>query len=168
MSNLEKNIVLIGMPGSGKTTIGRILAKKLGTRFYDSDKYIELTTGKSISEIFQDGEEFFRQLETKALNELAAKIPCVIATGGGAVKNIQNIEILKSNGIIIFINRPLEKIAEKINTEKRPLLKNNKENLYKLYDERIGLYKEYCDYEIVNDNALDDAVNQIIKIINKY
>lgn len=153
------------MPGSGKTTIGKILAKKLGIGFYDSDKYIEKTIGKSISDIFLNGEELFRQIETEAIKELASKSPCIIATGGGAVKKVENIEVLKNNGIVIFINRPLENIAAGINTEKRPLLKDKKENLYKLYDERIELYKKYCDYEIINDKSLHNAVNKIISKI---
>lgn len=153
------------MPGSGKTTIGKILAKKLGVGFYDSDKYIEKIAGESITDIFINGEELFRQIETEAIKELASKSPCIIATGGGAVKKVENIEALKNNGIVIFINRPLENIAAGINTEKRPLLKDKKDNLYKLYDERIELYKKYCDYEIINDKSLHSAVNKIISKI---
>lgn len=167
MRKLKKNIVLIGMPSCGKTTIGRKLAQKLGLRFYDSDKYIENTTGKSITEIFQNGEDYFRQLETEAIKKLAQEIPCVISTGGGVVKKFENIEALRNTGIIIFINRPIEKIIENINIKKRPLLKDRKENLYRLYDERIDLYKRYCNYEIINDSSIFSAVNKIVSIINR-
>ncbi len=162
---IEKNIVLIGMPGCGKTTIGRELAKKLKVRFYDSDRHIEKTTGKSISEIFENGEEHFRQLETETIKKLALKLHCVISTGGGIVKKAENIEVLKKRGTIIFVNRPLEKIVESINISKRPLLKDNKENLCKLYDERIELYKKYCDYEIENDTNIYNAVNKVLSIL---
>lgn len=167
MSSVKKNIALIGMPGCGKTTIGRKLAQKLGIRFYDSDKYIEETTGKSITEIFQNGEGYFRQLETETIKKLALEIPCVISTGGGIVKNDENIEALKENGIIIFINRPIENIIDNINIKKRPLLKDRKENLYKLYDERIDLYKRYCDYEIINDSSIYITVKKIVSTISK-
>ncbi|SCG83137.1 shikimate kinase [Proteiniborus sp. DW1] len=166
MSSVKKNIVLIGMPGCGKTTIGRKLAKKIGVKFYDSDNYIEVTTGKSIPEIFQNGEDSFRQLETETIRKLAQETPCVISTGGGVVKKVENIEALKENGIIIFINRPIENIVKNINIKKRPLLKDKKETLYKLYDERIDLYKRYCDYEITNNSSIYSAVNKIEFIIN--
>ncbi|WIV11299.1 shikimate kinase [Proteiniborus sp. MB09-C3] len=168
MNSFEKNISLIGMPGCGKTTIGKMLAQRLGVDFYDSDNYIEKITGKSISRIFQNGEDYFRQLETESIKELSLKSHIVMATGGGVVKRIENIEALKNNGIIIFINRPLENIAEDINTEERPLLKDKKENLYRLYDERIELYKKYCDYELMNDKTIDCAVNDIILIIDYH
>lgn len=163
-SNL-KNIALIGMPGSGKTTIGRELANKLGIDFYDSDEYIESFEGMSVQQIFQRGEDAFRSLEHEAIKEINEKIPCVIATGGGIVKNIENIKVLKNNGIIIFINRPLDDIASDINIEIRPLFKGKKENLYRLYDERIELYKKYCDYEIMNNNSIDKVVKDIISVI---
>lgn len=167
MYQLGKNIVLIGMPGAGKTTIGRKLSEKLKIDFYDSDKFIEQTTGKSIPEIFLNGEDYFRRLETEAIRKITKKVPFVIATGGGVVKDFKNIELLRNRGIIIFINRPLEKIAEKIDVGNRPLLENNYESLKKLYDERIELYKKFCDYEIVNDKTIKDAVNQIISLVCK-
>ncbi len=165
MKTSYQNIVLIGMPGSGKTTIGKKLSLELGIGFYDSDEYIEEITGKSISEIFLSGEELFRSIETDAIKEIASKTPFVVATGGGVVKNMGNIKALKNDGVVVFINRPIENIASDIDAEKRPLLKNKKENLYKLYHERIELYKKYCDYEIINDRTIDDAVANIVSTI---
>ncbi len=156
----KDKIILIGMPGCGKTTIGKILAKELSYNFYDMDDYIEKIEGKSIKELFSHSEERFREAETKACTELIKKKRCVIASGGGVIKKDINIDILKS-GIIIFINRPNEKIIGDIDISKRPLLKDGKEKLYKLYNERFHKYKNSCDIEILNEGFIRDVINSI-------
>lgn len=152
-------IILIGMPGSGKTTIGKILAKELNYNFYDMDDYIEETSKKSIKELFEKSEDEFRNIETEACRELSLKKRCVISTGGGVVKKDINIKILRESGIIVFINRPTEKILEDVDISKRPLLKNGKERLYKLYDERFCKYKNSCHIEVLNEGFLRDAID---------
>ncbi len=164
---MNKNIVLIGMPGSGKTTIGKEVAKRLQIPFIDMDEMIEKKEGKVISEIFDYGEEHFRNLETNCAKELSNRKLCVISTGGGIVKRKENIELLKINSIIVFINRSPEKIVSDVDIQKRPLLKNGIENVYKIYNERIDLYKKYCDLEILNDDTIESAVNKIVNSINK-
>lgn len=154
-------IILIGMPGSGKTTIGKILAKELNYNFYDMDDYIEDISKKSIKELFEKSENEFRNIETEACRELSLKKRCVISTGGGVVKRDINIEILRKSGIIVFINRPTEKILEDVDISKRPLLKNGKERLYKLYDERFYKYKNSCHIEVLNEGFLRDAIDLI-------
>lgn len=154
----KDKIILIGMPGSGKTTIGRILAKELSYNFYDMDEYIENNEGKSVKDLFNQSEEIFREAETKACRELINKKRCVIASGGGVIKKDINIEILKS-GIIVFINRPNDKIISDIDISKRPLLKEGKEKLYRLYEERFSKYEEACDIEIINEGFLRDAID---------
>jgi shikimate kinase len=160
----KKNIILIGMPGCGKSTIGSILASKLNILFIDTDNYIENKTGKSISQIFRSGEAQFRSIETSIIKEVSSRIPSVISTGGGIIKNYENIELLKANGIIVFVNRSIENIIKNIDAEKRPLLKDNINNLYKLYQDRIKLYKDYCDYEVLNNGKLEDTVNEIMEV----
>jgi Shikimate kinase len=123
MIEVKKNIVLIGMPGCGKTTIGKELSNMLNLEFCDIDEYIVTTQGKQISEIFENGEEHFREIETKAVEEVSKTFPKIVSTGGGAVKRVKNIEILRENGIIIFINRPIENIASDVDIKSRPLLK---------------------------------------------
>jgi shikimate kinase len=163
-----KDIVLIGMPGSGKTTIGKIISKKLGLKYVDIDKYIEKSTGKKIPEIFKEGEEIFRRLETEAINKFSKEKGMVISTGGGTIKNYSNIKALKENGIIIFIDRPIKNIAENVNFQNRPLLWDGINRLYALYDERYELYKNYCDFQIANDASLEEVVLRIINIVNQY
>ncbi|EYE89687.1 shikimate kinase [Fervidicella metallireducens AeB] len=164
---LNKNIVLIGMPGCGKTTIGRLLADNLSLPFVDVDEYIEKKTGKSVRQLFSRGEEFFREIETTAIKEISSLSPRVIATGGGVVKKEVNMDILSKNSIIIFINRPIEDIVKDIDADSRPLLKDNLDRIYSLFYERYPLYLKYCDLEIKNDIGIDETINEILDAIKK-
>ena len=156
-----KNIVLIGMPACGKSTIGYWLSKKIDYPLFDADKYLEEKENRVISDIFSnEGEEYFRELETKYLKELSEKNGIIISTGGGAVKNKENIDILKENGIIVFLNRAIDDISRE-NHRNRPLLQNP-DNIRKLYDERIKLYRRYADIIIKNDDSIDVIVDRII------
>jgi shikimate kinase len=165
MMKIHKNIVFIGMPGCGKTTIGKLVAERLLLPFCDVDEYIEKTEGKSIKDIFINGEAYFRKIESEAIKEISKISPLVISTGGGCVKISQNIEVFRSNSIIIFLNRPIENIVSDIDISGRPLLVNATANIYKLYKERYPLYKKYCDYEIHNDRSLSVVVDEVIKCI---
>ena len=159
-----KNIVLIGMPGCGKSTIGYRMSQKINYSFFDADKYLEEKENRIISDIFsKEGEEYFRKLETKYLKDLSKKEQIIISTGGGAVKKKENINILKQNGIIIFLDRTIEDISKE-NHENRPLLQNV-ENLWKLYDERINLYRKYADIIIKNDDDMNVIVERIITVL---
>jgi len=165
MSNINKNIVLIGLPGCGKTCIGRMVAERLLLAFYDVDEFIEKKEGKLIKDIFLSGEDYFRNLESHAIEEISKKCPLVISTGGGAVKVPYNMEILQKNSIIFFINRPIENITQDIVISRRPLLAGDITNIYKLYEERYPLYKKYSDIEVINDKDLVNVVNKIIELI---
>ncbi len=162
---MSKNIVLIGMPGSGKSTIGRMLSKKISMDYIDMDKYIEASENKTIKEMFQISEEYFRDVETKCAKELSKLNSHVIATGGGIIKRKDNIKMFKENGIILFINRPLDNIIHDIDTNVRPLLAEGKNKLYQLYKERFPLYKEYCDMEIINNDEILHVVEQIAELM---
>lgn len=157
----KTNIVLTGMPASGKSTIGKCLAKALNRDFIDTDKLIEAKTGMSISKIFETyGEEYFRNLETDAVLDAAKNCGAVIATGGGVILKEKNISALKQNGIIFFVDRELSKL---IPTKSRPTALN-KEAIKKRYDERYHIYRDTCNCVIDNNGTLDDVVNKILEV----
>lgn len=161
----DKNIVLIGMPGSGKTTLGEIIHKRLQIKFIDMDAFIEHKHGMTIPELFMHGEEYFRKLESEAVQKLSCKKSTIIATGGGVVKNHLNMQYLKKNGIIIFIDRPVKNIINDINISNRPLLKDGVQMLYSIFNERYELYNKYCDFRIINNMNIEHAVEEIMKVI---
>ena len=162
---MGRNIVLIGMPGAGKTTIGKMLYEKLELKFVDVDEFIVEESGKTITELFDVGESHFRDVESRAVKKLSMGNSSIIATDGGVIKNKENIEELKKKGIIVFIDRPLENIAGDVEISKRPLLKDGVQKLYDLYDERYELYKKHSDFHIMNDCEIEDVAD---KIIEKY
>lgn len=164
---MSKSITLIGLPGCGKTAIGSLLSNKLDYDFIDMDFYIEENQGSTIKEIFKNGEEYFRNIETEICKELGKRSRTIISTGGGVVKKEVNINYLKQNSLLFFIDRPVENILSDIEVEKRPLLLDDKYTLYKLYDERYELYKNYCDYIVENTNTLEYVVDEIVNMLNK-
>ena len=160
-----KNIVLIGMMGAGKTTIGNALASRLHKDMIDMDEYIEKKYDMSISEMFEISEEYFREKETQCALEVSKSKDMIISAGGGIIKKPQNMETLSQNGIVIYIDRPIIHILKDINVAHRPLLKDGKEKLNELYDQRHELYMHYADYHFVNDRTIEDIVDKILEVI---
>ena len=152
-----ENTVLIGMPGCGKSTIGRLLAEKSGKRFADADEKIVELAGKPIPDIFaQDGEEVFRDWETKALTQLGKQSGLVIATGGGCVTKGRNYPLLRQNGTIIWLKRDIALLP----TDGRPLSQNGKmEEMYRL---RRPLYEQFADISIENNEPLEQVLKSIV------
>lgn len=147
-----KNIVLIGMPGCGKSTFGKRLAKKLGRKFYDADEILEEREQRTIKDFFAESEDAFRAAETRTLAYLATLEGVVIATGGGAVKRAENMELMKRDGVVVFLDRKPEQILGNIEGDARPLLAADKQRIFKLYEERIDLYRKYADKIITNSS----------------
>jgi shikimate dehydrogenase len=138
-----QNIALIGMPGCGKSTVGRILAQKMGRPFIDIDAQIEAAAGKKIPQIFaDDGEETFRQLETRVLAEEAKKSGMVLATGGGVVTRTENLDLLRQNSLIVYLKRELTDLI----TEGRPLSQNI--GIQALAEKRLPLYEAWSDFAV--------------------
>lgn len=155
----KQNIVLIGMPGSGKTTIGKALAKALGKKFIDTDDMIVSEHGV-ISDIFsQKGEKYFRDIETEQVKKVSGMNGMVIATGGGAVLRKENVDFLRQNGVLFFLNRPLFDI---IPTGDRPL-SSDYEALKKRFSERYDIYVSSADEEIKVDGIVENSVKKIME-----
>lgn len=156
-----KNIVLVGMPGSGKSTVANNLSALLDMESIDIDQKIEQKAGKSIPEIFSnDGEDYFRSLETEVIKEFGCLSGKIISTGGGAVKRAENYFLLKQNGVIFYIDRPIEKLS----TVGRPLSKDLTA-VKKLFEERKELYEKFADFTIDNGGSLEDTVKGVIDLL---
>ena len=153
-----ENIVLIGMPGSGKTTVGKALAERLDKTFVDADEELVKMAGKPIPEIFaEDGEDVFRAWETKVLEELGKKSGLILSTGGGCVTKDRNYPLLHQNGTIFWLKRDLNKLP----TDGRPL--SQVTPLTAMYEKRRPLYAAFADAEIDNDGDLVDTLAQIME-----
>lgn len=162
-----KKIALIGIMGSGKTTLGKVLAERMGTSFICSDEYVEEKLNRTISDMFEkDGEGYFREKEAEVIKELSERDELILSTGGGVVLNEKNMDNLKNNGyIIIFLNRDVEIILKDIDTEGRPLIKENPDKLRKIFDDRKKLYYGYSDIILNNDGEIEEAVEKLMDII---
>lgn len=156
------NIYLIGMPGCGKSTIGRILSQRLGMTHIDADVFLEEKFGMSIPHIFETkGEDVFRQMETESITDLACKDNIIVSTGGGVVTKAVNKEIMKKSGIIVFIDSTPETILANSNLGGRPLLKD-KSRIFDLYNARIDLYRDFADVIVDNNGLIEMPVKTII------
>ncbi len=156
----KENIVLIGMPASGKSTVGKILAERLGRKFVDTDDIITKRIGMPISDFFkQEGEERFREIEAEVIKELADKTSLVIATGGGAILRRENVDNLRYNGRLFFIDRPLKKLVP---TESRPLSADSAA-IEKRYSERYSIYCSLCDVHIDADCDAKQVAKRILE-----
>ena len=155
----KENIVLTGMPSSGKTTVGKALAELLGRPFIDTDAVIVERAGKPITDIFSElGEAGFRDLETQAVKDVAnTHTGAIIATGGGAILRDENVRALKRTGRLYFLNRPLEQL---IPTADRPIA-STVEAIKRRFEERYDRYLSTCDVEIKNNETVEHTVNTI-------
>ena len=166
---MDRNIVLIGLMGSGKTTLGKLLSLKLEMDFIDTDVLIEKEAKKTINEIFEMyGETLFRKLETKTIKTVSKYSDKVISTGGGAVENPKNMENLKKNSVLFYLYAPANELYDRVKNDKhRPLLKthNPVATLKHLLKKREQFYNQ-ADFVI---NTVDRPSNEIIdEIIENY
>ncbi len=158
----KENIVLTGMPASGKSTVGRLIADAMGREFIDTDDIICEDEGKSIPDIFREnGEKYFRDAETRAVKRVASLCGKVIATGGGVILREENVDALRENGKLYFIDRPL---ADIIPTSDRPLA-SDREAIEKRYNERYAIYNSTADVKI---NVNSDAEGVKVRIMEDF
>ncbi len=166
----HRNIILVGPMGSGKSTIGSLIAKRLHRDFMDSDHYIEERTGVDIARIFDvEGEQGFRDRESKALIDLLSQSDRVIATGGGSVLRQENQRLLKQKGYIVFLDTTVNQQMQRLRRDKkRPLLQteNPRERLEALLAERRPIYLDLADLTIKTDKRVArrlaaDIINQL-------
>ena len=163
-----KNLVLIGFMGTGKSAVGRAVAQRLGRPFIDLDERIETREGRAIAEIFRDqGEPYFRDVESSVIAEAAAQEGAVIATGGGAVLRPQNVERLKANGVLICLRADAETIAKRISRKpSRPLLAGEgdvRERIERLLSQRAPAYA-VADVTIdSDDHPVDRVVEEVLR-----
>lgn len=159
-----ENILLIGMPSCGKTSMGKMLAEKLKRDFYDTDDLIVKEEGKTIPEIFEKkGESYFRDIESKILKDLSKRNGIVIASGGGTPLREENRDYISQSSLVIYLNRDLENLE----TSGRPLSKNL-ENLKKLYEERKEIYEALAHIKI---DVIEDKIKNldlILKEVEKH
>ncbi|MCF0109514.1 MAG: shikimate dehydrogenase [Erysipelotrichaceae bacterium] len=156
----KKNIVLIGMPSCGKSSVGHPLSEKLGYELVEMDKKIEEAIEMPIRDYFAHyGEEAFRDKETELATSLRDQGHCVISCGGGIIKKPENMRVLRENGTVFFLVRDIDKLMP---TDDRPL-SSNLEDMKRLYDERLDLYYQYADVVVDNNGKLEDTIDMIME-----
>lgn len=154
----KENIVLTGMPTSGKTTVGKALAESLGRPFYDTDDLIVKKAGRPIPQIFEEeGEEGFREIESSVIQDLVNENGSVIATGGGSILREKNVDMVKANGLVYFLDRPLDQLVA---SQSRPL-SSTQEDLEKKYEERFDLYRKTADCIVDASQSIEETSQKI-------
>lgn len=171
-AKLTENIFLIGLMGAGKSTIGKQLARELGKDFRDSDSEIEKRTGVSIDVIFDiEGEQGFRRRETGMLKELVEKRGIVLATGGGAVLAAENQQLLRDNGLVIYLRATAEHLAGRVRLDRRrPLLQSGDKlaKIRELLTQREPIYQQLADMVIeTNNRSIPRVVRQISRMVKQ-
>ena len=160
-----KNIVLIGMMGCGKTTVGRLAAEKLGMAFVDTDEKIERDTGRTIPDLFaQEGEAYFRNWELRVSEELARQSGLVIACGGGLPTRPDSIAALKGSGVVFWINRDPGEIYDTVSMAGRPLGQGGRAAFLERFARREGIYRQWADYIIQGHRTAREAASRLCAI----
>lgn len=159
-----QNIVLIGMSGCGKTTLGKLLSRETDRLFIDTDEQIRLM-GYDIKTVFaQQGERYFREIEYTACQQAVLHRECVIATGGGVVTQPCTMEVLSENNFVVYIKRDIEKIIMSANHQSRPLFTSDAA-VRQLFEARRSLYEKYAHFVLENNESLQTALKRLSVVL---
>jgi shikimate kinase len=160
---MERHIFLVGMPGSGKSALGRRVALKLQTPYLDTDAYLTEITGMNTAQIYETyGETAFRDGETKLLRDLINATPGIISTGGGTPLREGNRILMRTHGYVVLIDRPIDDILMDIRAEKRPLLaQKGRDEIERIYDERMPVYRSVADVVLDNGNGFHSGLSAL-------
>ena len=142
-----------------------MLARELGREFVDADEYIEKSAGMSIPHMFERGEDFFRERETRAMLELSGRKGLVVAAGGGAVTRAVNRDAMRSSGIVVYVDRRVENIIKDVDRSNRPLLAAGADRLYAIYRERKSLYENCAHFIIDNNGSAEQGLAAIREVL---
>ncbi|MBQ2377382.1 MAG: AAA family ATPase, partial [Clostridia bacterium] len=154
----------VGMPGCGKSTVGRALAQKEGRAFIDTDEEITKKTGRTPDEIIrQDGIEVFRDIESQVIEEISSANSAVISIGGGGILRERNAELLRMNGILVFLDCPIDLLTV---SDDRPL-SSTREALEQRYRERLPIYRRHADFTVESDKNLENNLKKIERELEK-
>ena len=167
---MKRHIFLIGMPGSGKSSLGRRTANRMGIPYVDTDHIITQVVGKSIQEIFQTlGEQAFRNAETNILFDLVGKEPAIVSTGGGMILRDINQKIMQNHGVVLLVDRPIDQILSDIKLDRRPMLaEKGIEEVPRLYEERIPVYKALADDVLDNSKGYYPGLSNLERLIKEW
>ncbi len=166
---MERHIFLVGMPGSGKSALGKRVAFKLQTPYLDTDAYLTEITGMNTAQIYETyGEAAFRDGETRLLAQLISATPGIISTGGGTALREENRRLMHTHGYVVLIDRPIDDILLDIRAEKRPLLaQKGREEIERIYAERMPLYRSVTDFVLDNGNGFHNGLAALEQVARK-
>ncbi len=164
---MDRHIFLVGMPGSGKSALGRRVALKLQMPYLDTDAYLTERTGMNTAQIYEIyGEKAFRDGETRLLQQLINATPGMISTGGGVALREENRRIMKDHGYIVLIDRPIDDIMMDIRAEKRPLLaQKGREEIERIYGERMPIYRSIADMALDNGSGFHNGLRGLEELV---
>ncbi|MDD4080908.1 MAG: shikimate kinase [Eubacteriales bacterium] len=164
---LPMHVFLVGMSGSGKTSLGRRVASNLGLRFVDTDQRVSEMLGMSIEQIYTSlGEDFYHNAETGVLIELVGGSPCIVSTGSGLPVIKENVQLMQNHGVIIHVDRPLDQILADLRNERNsPLIGYDHEDAIHEFNHHIGFYRACADYTLDNSHGFQVGLANLTRII---